>query len=853
MASTSKQHMITDFGSYKSKESFFSLMINDPNLLNPNWFHDIPFEQKKKIGKGLEERYGIIHDLLKECQFEIENEKNEKKQFSLLDKQYFRDFLRNIKQLILFFNINKNDDESIFYQEIITNLNNTIKFFQKNRYEFELASESVVLMKSLKKFEESSDEIVIEKDVLDQLCKNISKECEMIFLLMKPQDFDEYERNQEIDQVDKRGQKKRSPSLKLYIANHFNSFKHKMNEAHEKIISTFIPQLLNDFGKKDKVNNELSKLLNQIHQVINEDFNENEKDEKFETISKLFHEINKILSSFPPEKKALIPNRLKNIIEETKKAYSKYPNGKKRSAERTAFDKKNPWKTPRRRSAKRDKPENSNDDENDERDSKKSTKAVISKKTYQKKHIEKFGEQENIMEILKNYSPDDMVNVATKYANDYIDRYFSELNIDPLYKNIIFEKINLKDMEKKTASSSHHKDTAKFDSFMHYQDVIEQEYNDNKNVLCSSGICIKYNNGVYGDHGHFLLIYVYMDLSGDEIDTIPISPVYVANYSSIPSFSLKTLSQFIRQTANKIVKKGSLNQEPYLRKKMDEEKTAKKKTSSKFKVVRKERKKSRLELLMEPILDKIQLIDNSEIELKFSPNQIKKHAYSLISNFLKEQYQSEIENSSIRGLKELLFQELFDPTSNEIIDDDDNDLAGVIVEPGNKLLVFDHNPKNRKIYLYPTGLSILRRFDTNIERPIYRPYQYQIFLVYDHKNGKILSRKDGEYGYFGYLENPKTYRLINTRDDIDAASDTLTTTLRKDEEDDTKIVIERDDFFKDVRTKKEKSTYDPDNAIWKVISAKESLNQSQKNGESKKKKMIQKKEKTNNNDDILDF
>jgi len=88
----------------------------------------------------------------------------------------------------------------------------------------------------------------------------------------------------------------------------------------------------------------------------------------------------------------------------------------------------------------------------------------------------------------------------------------------------------------------------------------------------------------------------------------------------------------------------------------------------------------------------------------------------------------------------------------------------------------------KQLYLYPTCMSIVRRFSTTQTKTSVKPKQYQLFMVYDEDENSLLSKSDkSPFGYIGFIEKSNVFRVIINLNDIDPV--TLAMVKGDDEED----------------------------------------------------------------------
>lgn len=681
-------------------------------------------------------------------------------EFDINKKSYIQTFVKTMRLLIE--NVSVNWHEGPVYEEIKEELDEIIgrvvKFFfevENNVGGFETFCEGIK--------QDAEDKSFVSAIAQESFKQKMSDMHKIIYDLLKPSD----KNGSKI--VTPAKSKSQSNSIQKYIEENFDEFCNTITKTRGGIANA-VSSMLDD-AKNDSID-----ILNEIQNAIGGLFAAVRSWEgKVSTtgIAKIRDALTKLLSLMrkaDDSDKALkffdkMPEdfiTIINDINDSAKVVKKVTNGKTS----TPGD---PW-TRKVRIAKRKPADASGGDTADGTPAKKgkSLKDMDTKTKYREAHktlyptYDKFVSKVDL-ELAHKVASD----FAKKFANDL----FEELNfpkesrkhlIKHLPFNDTFESINEDDVK-----------DPKYDTYYSAHGIITSLFEKDKDILMQTDYALCIGNGFYGENGNRILICVWINASDPQNPVaVNVSPVKIS-IDDEKKVKIVPVSQLIRQANAKVIKNGSLPLAPV---------TPKRRESKPKKTVTDDaelfEEKEEVHVPEVSIFDKHlemhgKSIKFARIDPLMDQKALGERLNQNIGEFVKK-HLSHYGKDRNKGYC-LFVGRLITAAGliNEKIDQ--SQICGVVSKPS-RLIEFVKEPGQGLLYLYPSTMYIMRRFDTNVEQPSVASKIYQIYVVYsDVGEGVVVNTPDGKnkYGYFGFIESPNVFRVIRDFADLDSVNQTL--------------------------------------------------------------------------------
>ncbi len=388
---------------------------------------------------------------------------------------------------------------------------------------------------------------------------------------------------------------------------------------------------------------------------------------------------------------------------------------------------------------------------------------------YREAHKKAFSNYRDVVE--SNDGGDDMFVVADAHVEKYVNDLFDELEFPENLREHVVQKPGFKEM---TECLDDDEDPSrwKYDSYRISKEVTSDVFAAQSDILCPTNYALRLGNGFYGDNSQYHLIYVYMNMT-DPTKPVPVgvSPVRAIKDTKDgkEQIRINPISQLIRMAKNKVNDGVLPLSASDIKKRREPKKTTKEDNAN---------------IAIEHDIFEKHIIDNQsamtvlkQLQPTLKPEEIDTEIRNIFKAFVTKHFTAygKDVNKQRKGMG-LVFGRLLN--QDELAEDwespdSEYELSGFLAK-SHHLIQFTKD-KKKTLYLYPTNWYTLRRFDTNIKKPSIKPKMYQIYLVYDDDEGKVLNTKDGsgKYGCFGFIESANVFRTIHSTKDLDEATATL--------------------------------------------------------------------------------
>lgn len=744
---------------------------------SPDWIHHVAYDNNKQ--QLVQELFVLYHAMRK-----VVNNSPGMSKFKLNEKPFFNDLLKNVLILVQCcnqFQLSGDDDQTVETNEVLKRfLTESITLVSS--YMNEVRNES---KRFLDLFIIDEDQSLSHEKVKSGLVANFDK----IHEILKPMSII----------MSKAASKM---SIAKYIFDNYESFKTNMLS-----IKTSFKSALYALATK---NDEYEDVTNETHQVVanfldlqtllEKKIRDRNTSSKINgLVSKMKVDMAKIKGKHPDLYNDL-PQNVTNFIKTITEAQQNHvstPNGKK---SRKNGLKDDPWSGKRLR--KRRNNQKSNTSASTSTDGEQSVpKRRIgrpaslgdNKSEYNEKHVELFTNGQGLLEKLNVL---DYTEAANDLVKEMKDKLFAKYEIPEDTQKLVLEKVNLKNMIKTSkkqssgvaCSSSDHVAVDLLESFRKYEEHISSVFDkSNGNIMIPSDYCLRYSDGVFGKNAPYLIIYVFFNFT--DVDN-PIALKLIPTYTMNKIMSFKTLSVFVMELNHRMQSgKALLLEKP--EKKPREQRRSKSSAESEHVDIGSYEQK---------ITDMGVKFEKFDV-LKTIPAKMNAKTKGYLKDFLRKN------KIDIKKHEETIFPTLFHKKVPAI--NTDYDLQGAIAQDGRliKFMCFGNGKGNvsfdsdlykaleysmpadakttkevKQLYLYPTCMSIVRRFSTTKTKTSVRPKQYQLFMVYDEDENSLLSKSDkSPFGYVGFIEKNNVFRVIINLNDIDPV--TLSMVKGDDEED----------------------------------------------------------------------
>jgi len=755
---------------------------------SPDWIHHVPCDkQKQQLVKELFKIYHIMQRVVNSSNM-IKHKINE--------KHFFTELLKNTFILIQCcnqFQLSDNDDQSLETNETLKRIFTDVITLVSS-YMNEVKNES---KRFVDLFSIDEEKALSHDKVRSGLITNFDKMHE----ILKPMSLIMSKSSSKM-------------SISKYIFDNYESFKTMMIS-----VKPCFKSALMELAVK---NEEYEDVMNETHQVVSNFIELQTILEKKIRDRNTSSKINALVSKMKTDMTKIkgkhanlydnLPSTVINFIKMISEAQqsSSQPSSSNGKKTRKNGVKDDPWSGKRHRKRNNTQKSNSSAAESTDGEQRPKKKGVRpaslgdNKSEYNDKHIELFT---NGQGLLQKINVLEYTEAANNVVKEMKNKLFAKYNIPEDTQKLVLEKINLKNMikmaKKQTngvaCSSSDRVATDLLDTFRNYKENVAHVFDKTQgNVIIPSDYCLRYSDGVFGKNAPYLIIYAFFNVS--DVDN-PVALKLIPTYTMNKMISFKTLSVFVMELNHRMKSgKALLLEKP--EKNQHHEKSSEKKTSEPSNVNIDEYEKMILDMGV-----KIHKFDT----LKTIPAKLNAKTKTILGDFLRR--------NKIDGKKylDVLFPTLFHkkvPVVNE-----DYDLQGAIAQDGRMIeFMCFGNGKNhisfesdlyknleystpadvkttkevKQLYLYPTCMSIVRRFSTMKSKPSVKPKQYQLFMVYDVDEDSILTKNDkSPFGYIGFIEKNNVFRVISNLNDIDPVSLSLVGNNNQEED----IELSSDDDY----------------------------------------------------------
>lgn len=772
---------------------------------SPDWIHHVAYDtHKQQLVKELFKIYHVMKKVVNSSSM-VKHKINE--------KHFFNELLKNTFILIQCcnqFQLSADDDQCSETNETLKRLLTDVITLVSS-YMNEVRNES---KRFVDLFSIDEDKALSHEKVRSGLVANFDK----IHEVLKPMSLIMSKTSSKM-------------SISKYIFDNYESFKTMMISVKPCFKSALMALAANN-EKYEDVMNETHQIVSnfiELQTILEKKIRDRNTSTKINAlVSKMKTDMTKIKGKHADLYENLPPtviNFIKMITEAQQPSQTSSSNVKKTRKNGVKDD---PWSGKRHR--KRNNTQKSNSSaagstDGEQRPKKKGVRPPSlgdNKSEYNDKHIELFTDGQGLLEKVDVLEYTEAANVLVKEMKN---KLFAKYEIPEDTQKLVLEKVNLKNMIKiakkqsngSACSSSDRVSTDLLDTFRNYKENVAHVFDKTKgNVIIPSDYCLRYSDGVFGKNAPYLIIYAFFNIS--DIDN-PVALKLIPTYTMNKMISFKTLSVFVMEVNQRVQSKKPFLLEKPDRKQHHEESV--KKTAS-------ETSNVSIEEYEQKIIDMGVKINKFDI-LKTIPAKLNAKTKTLLGDFLRR--------NKIDGKKysDVLFPTLFHKKVPVI--HSEYDLQGAIAQDGRliEFMCFGNGKNNipfdsdlyknlgystpsdakttkevKQLYLYPTCMSIVRRFSTMKSKPAVRPKQYQLFMVYDADEDSILTKNDkSPFGYVGFIEKNNVFRVICNLNDIDQVS----LALVRDENQEEDIILSSEDDYS--------SEYHNKHSIWVHVLAHE--------------------------------